>query len=84
LSLIQFLLSINLSNIQNRGILMSTIKIRDINPEVEDLADAKAEKVNGGDNPGMAPPGAYEYGVTGGCGGSSSMDSLVACLMLSA
>jgi hypothetical protein len=60
---------------------MSTIKIHDIQPEVENLTESQTENINGGDNPGMAPPGAYEYGVTGGCGGAmGSLDSFMECL----
>jgi hypothetical protein len=48
-----------------------SIKIHDIRLEVEDLTTAQIEKVNGGDNPGMAPDGAYQYGVSGGnCSGA--------------
>ena len=49
-----------------------TIKIRDINLEMENLITEQTKKINGGDNPGMAPPGAYEAGVSGNCSSAGS------------
>jgi hypothetical protein len=57
---------------------MSTIKINDIQPEMGDLTEAQTEKVNGGDNPGMATPGDYEAGVAAYCQGlTTSMNDFV-------
>jgi hypothetical protein len=50
---------------------MATIKIREIQLEIKDLTTAQSVKITGGDNPGMAPEGAYEagVGVASGCHG---------------
>jgi hypothetical protein len=67
---------------------MAIIKIEDLDrarvqtTEPEVLAEQRTRQVKGGDNPGMAPPGAYEAGVSGNCEkAQTSMDSLCACLM---
>jgi hypothetical protein len=50
-----------------------SIKIHDIHPEMENLTTVQIEKINGGDNPGMAPPEAYQAGVTGYCSFSAGV-----------
>jgi hypothetical protein len=66
---------------------MATIKIREIQLEIEDLTTAQSGKITGGDNPGMAPEGAYEAGVgvaesSRGGGGGSRYNDFWACISL--
>ncbi len=66
---------------------MATIQIYDLNSdricktEPESLTEQQTRGVKGGDNPGMAPPGAYEAGVSGNCNNATgSMESLIECV----
>jgi hypothetical protein len=62
---------------------MATIKICNLQVEIEDLTTAESEEITGGDNPGMAPPGAYEAGVSG-CHGATggSKEGFWECIMM--